>query len=836
MEQTESQAVQAVFSEAVDSAHEALDERASEVVRPHAAAERDPVLIAGGIITAIALSRTRFGRLVLSVIAGTFMLGRFGDRSAAERRERHGYVSSGSSSWRDEMYSSRSRATARASESFGYSRRVHAMEDEFLGASSWLREKRSFWRDLARILVKGESPTALRRVPVSIQKWRQLTTHPIFVDLPLEDLPISMQRSDIRGGSGDGDEPPPFEWTGGGGDGGGPPNRRRINAWIFETEGSEDRRLTRGETYTLNINVGKPHSASLVPPEVSDVASDDIPPQGLQTEWVITSKYVLLSAAPAEDTVKFHHGSDPLSTAATFSLLIPASGDSLTRRLRVTATSNVAGEADLSVIIFAHGTLFRQFRIELNIGDAKRIGYGSLRASAQVTADYEHVNPQDTGLLPQHEWQTPDGYLTISVTGAGKAIYSGDVWSPDSGKVWDANFADWVVSLPVAAGPIRNVQDAADKVRQAFTRELNDIDEKDLAERLEALAHDHSRFYAEGADATHEEAWKKIAASDQMYQLAYYGYELYKTFFPERSKLRRVLDNLPPNWRVDLTWAKQIDPNWFPHVPWTLMYIRAPQPGEPIDALNFLGLRWRIAYVAHFSEVPPSRALGGLRAVTCAYGMYWGEDDPELVREVQWQQSQWKLWGSPVFAPDGDTDIPRKQQVLAFFNKKAAKPTPLVYCYCHCELGDGNKPVLRFGRTPSPEDNIRLFDIAQSPLAYAPIVFINACGSAASDPYIANALAENFFDRGCRSYLGPVVKIPVRFASRFAKIFYTFFFGDIAVEPIAAGEAVFQARRFLWREYRNVAGLFYAYTNMYDVYMAAQADLEKLRTHRGATA
>ncbi len=109
-----------------------------------------------------------------------------------------------------------------------------------------------------------------------------------------------------------------------------------------------------------------------------------------------------------------------------------------------------------------------------------------------------------------------------------------------------------------------------------------------------------------------------------------------------------------------------------------------------------------------------------------------------------------------------------------------------------------------------------------------PLVFLNACDSAGSDPFVVNGLTALFFDRGCRAYLGTEVKVPIRLASRFAKIFYSYFYREVDSEPVTAGEAVFQTRRFLWREYRNLGGLFYTYINHPKLYMAEEAELDAL--------
>jgi len=150
---------------------------------------------------------------------------------------------------------------------------------------------------------------------------------------------------------------------------------------------------------------------------------------------------------------------------------------------------------------------------------------------------------------------------------------------------------------------------------------------------------------------------------------------------------------------------------------------------------------------------------------------------------------------------------------------------PVLYLFCQCDVGDGSKPVLRFGNSKQPPDNVRQTDISLTKLRDQPLVFVNACTSAGSDPYVANQLEQTFFARGCRAYLGTEIKVPIRLASRFASIFYHFFYREIDDDPIAAGEAVYQTRRFLWREYRNIGGLFYTYINQYDLFMAGDTEV-----------
>jgi hypothetical protein len=69
-------------------------------------------------------------------------------------------------------------------------------------------------------------------------------------------------------------------------------------------------------------------------------------------------------------------------------------------------------------------------------------------------------------------------------------------------------------------------------------------------------------------------------------------------------------------------------------------------------------------------------------------------------------------------------------------------------------------------------------------------------------------------------------------ASRFASVFFHFFFRRIDPHPMAAGEAVSQTRLFLWSHYRNLGGLLYTQINQYELYMATDAEIAALRKVR----
>jgi hypothetical protein len=86
-----------------------------------------------------------------------------------------------------------------------------------------------------------------------------------------------------------------------------------------------------------------------------------------------------------------------------------------------------------------------------------------------------------------------------------------------------------------------------------------------------------------------------------------------------------------------------------------------------------------------------------------------------------------------------------------------------------------------------------------------------------------------FLRGGCRAYLGSESKLPIEFASRFAVIFFHFFYRQIDSAPLEAGEAVAQTRLFLWTHYRNLGGILYTYVNSYKLIMLTEAEVQARR-------
>jgi len=252
-----------------------------------------------------------------------------------------------------------------------------------------------------------------------------------------------------------------------------------------------------------------------------------------------------------------------------------------------------------------------------------------------------------------------------------------------------------------------------------------------------------------------------------------------------------------------------------------------PPDGRPVDPMGFLGLRCRIAYTSHAAE-PASRSLGALDATHRAHFLYWGDSPTDVTgREARWQRSQWGVWHNQVFVPQ--TAQNAKAELLKLLGDPQPSPTSVLYLFCQCNTGAGNNPTLRFGSTNDSADVVVQTDFGTSALADRPLVFVNACTTVAADPYMANDLEEAFFERDCRAYIGTETKVPIVFGSRFAEIFFQFFYRVLDSAPMAAGEAVTQARLFLWTHYRNIGGLFYSYVNQYDLFLAREDEVLALR-------
>ena len=609
-------------------------------------------------------------------------------------------------------------------------------------------------------------------------------------------------------------------WVGGTGEA--PPTEGEllINAWISERQENPEEPLQTGHAYTLNFNVGRMHPATLVRPDDAALPESDIPPGGLLTEWLITSASAELSAFTRGVNIEVKTGDGgALIWIAKFSLLVQRGQESETIQLSVVPHAD--GESEVDILILAASQVYRHLSIGLT---AYSGGEPESRDPAVMFRTDTYLTPAaHLNLRTTHEWTTPPGELTIQVLPVGLAAVYGDVAGQSIGTS-----VPWTASPPLMAGKMENVRSAMDRLRAKWEAYLNDIDLADLELALKLLASQYSGPYdwsslPNFADAAHQQRWSDVEKSAELRELAVYGHQLYDAVFPPQTELRNWMDHLQPGHRVNIVWQGA----GVSDVPWGLMYLPdPPDPGDPVDATGFLALRLRMEYRPFFAQ-GGAKNLGDLQHAARAFFFYWGDKEADpAARESQWQRSQWGSLTNHVVVPASAPA--QKQDILNFFKTKQELPVTVLYMFCHCTVGEGNSPVLRFGNTNAAADVIKGTDLTR-PLPDRPLVFMNACTSSASDPYKVNDLESYFFNSGCRAYVGTEAKVPIEFASRFATLFFAFLFRLLDDAPMAAGEAVAQTRLYFWTRYRNIGGLFYSYVNQYELYLAEDAEVRALR-------
>jgi hypothetical protein len=483
----------------------------------------------------------------------------------------------------------------------------------------------------------------------------------------------------------------------------------------------------------------------------------------------------------------------------------------------------------LSVVIYALSDapdravplneIYREFSVRLATG-----------AAPLVEKDCECVTPLHLNVRPAHEWTTPQEHIQV-------AIMSGFVSvTTKRGPVDYSAMEPWTGIDNRIAGPISDVRDKLERFRAMADSYLNDVDPQDVKARLAGQSWKPYTNPPNGwqplpssVSPQHQQSFDKVQSSQELRDLAYSGNTFFETCFPQGSQRRAIIDGLASGSRLDFFWTETSGAGWVSHVPWSLMYMDAPDSfGGPIDCERFLGLRFRIASRSR-TQKGSSLALGDAASVHALHLLYWGDNPTDQVGvESRWQVAEYGRWPRQHFIPDlAQPDA--KTQVKRAIGSPAPAPTGLLYMFCHCSVGDGSQPVLRFGNTSQNQDVLKNSDFPKDPLTGGPLVFANACTTAASDPHLTSFLEELFFNKGVRAFIGAETKVPIQLASRFAWLFFQFFYRQVDSSPMSAGEALMQARIFLWTQYRNLGGLFYCLVNQYDLFLATDSEVQSLR-------
>jgi hypothetical protein len=142
-------------------------------------------------------------------------------------------------------------------------------------------------------------------------------------------------------------------------------------------------------------------------------------------------------------------------------------------------------------------------------------------------------------------------------------------------------------------------------------------------------------------------------------------------------------------------------------------------------------------------------------------------------------------------------------------------PAVIQHFACHCWTQNG-APTVAFGSSVAPaeltaksiNDGIdALTNTLNPPVPHrpAPLVFLNACGTAKLLPGSVRPLPAFFLHNGNRGFIGTEIDIPDDFAAEFATVFY-----DRLLAHDTAGEALLEAKLTMVRRRMNPLGCVYA--------------------------
>ncbi|WP_330242430.1 AAA family ATPase [Streptomyces sp. NBC_00525] len=643
-----------------------------------------------------------------------------------------------------------------------------------------------------------------------------------------------------------------------------------INFW-FTDAGHPDEPLLVDTTYTGCFQVGPDHPDNRAAGDRA-IRPDEIPSAGLPTCWYVLSRSCKLAlAGETADEEPSTAGEQP-EWAVEFDLLILPDAPSEERLLSITPTS--PGISRIDVLVMVDGDLYRELTIEFPVDPvappSASPAHGTSAAQALPTREQApRPAPHDEAALPtlpparpaeapprprlsqrrppnqrsaskitvhgtrsvaaRHtalqvpsDWQLPAHTLTLNLLPP-KAFWQLDI-RDEPGRV-RKGFENWQPEGDVAQW-VREAQDALETYRQNHSDRYNAITADDIAARLRRFI-PNADWSVPGAPATDEDqqAWNGSAGSSHLRELAMAGSQLFTALFPREHRFHDLIKGLAPGDGLRIHW-KDDGPD---HVPWGLLYRGSlPAAGAPIQAQDFVGLRLRTTHITCSGERDRVLAADAARA----HLMYWGGSDGDETMRVSLEHidelDQWK----PMVLPQGR--MRRKEELSAYLCDP--DPISLLYVFSQAYSRNGKLRGLRFGSTNEADDVLFLSEMGQQQLNDQPLVFMNACETAAADYLYSNMLKNLFVKRGSRAYIGSECKVPAGFAARFAHVFFHFLYDRSHRDhPTAAGEALAQTRKFFWDQYRSIGGLFYSYINEDQLFVARPGEVEAMHNPHRAT-
>ncbi|MFF8835718.1 NB-ARC domain-containing protein [Streptomyces sp. NPDC015130] len=643
-----------------------------------------------------------------------------------------------------------------------------------------------------------------------------------------------------------------------------------INFW-FTDDIPDDQPLKVDTSYTGCFQVGPDRDENRAEGDRA-IPPDDIPADGLPTQWYVLSRTCKLALADETREAEPSTAGEHPEWAVEFDLLVLPHAPSEERLVTVTPTS--PGTCRIDVLVMVDGDLYRELTIEFPAEPATpgstpptqgtpATGAAPTRELANLPAPRDEKTPpalppsepgnasaraasasrrppnqrpgarvsirstrrvaaKHTALQNPHDWQQPAHTLTLTLMPP-RAVWQLDVEGKPGQKT--SGFENWQPEGD-AAQWASEVQEALEAYRQHHASRYNSITPKDIANRLHEFTPD-ADWANSGTRATpdDQQAWSEVEHSPHLRELAMAGSQLFTTLFPREHRFHQLIKNLAPGDRLHVNWRDDS----LDHIPWPLMYGGTlPSAGQPVSAQEFFGLRLRTTHIARSAETARVLSPDFARA----HLMYWGGSEGDETTRVALEHinelDQWK----PLVLPQGQER--RKEELSTYLCNPDS--LSLLYVFSQAYSRKGQLRGLRFGSTVEDEDVLLLSEMGDQPLSDQPLVFMNACETSSAEYLHSNLLQNHFVRRGSRAYIGSECKVPAGFAARFAHVFFHFLYDrSHRNHPTAAGEALAQTRKFFWDQYRSIGGLFYSYVNDDQLFVARPGEVEAMHNPRRAT-
>ncbi|MFF7535374.1 CHAT domain-containing protein [Streptomyces bobili] len=149
-------------------------------------------------------------------------------------------------------------------------------------------------------------------------------------------------------------------------------------------------------------------------------------------------------------------------------------------------------------------------------------------------------------------------------------------------------------------------------------------------------------------------------------------------------------------------------------------------------------------------------------------------------------------------------------------------------CHCDSDVVSPSNVTIRLRGEQTPRIDVRLMNLhARSvflrasraiggtlPAANLPLIFLNACSSAATEVFTGASLPEFFQSQGYAGFIGTETAVPDTVAAAFSKEFY-----DRFLEGCSLSDSLRRSRQALLLEHKNPLGLVYVAYADGDIYV-----------------